>query len=343
MAEINDKYGRKLHVVTIDNGCMSFTVLPERGMDIGDIYIYGEKVSWETPEGELLHPDSVDLKEQGAWDKGFVASVATIGPELFGTPDEIRTVHGTGAYSPVDPGTFYVKESKEEIEVMGTVTIRGYEKHPVYRKEIRIVTKCNSTFLTRYERTINLTDERQHIDDGFHIQPAGAFVSKGGRYVLPVKTEHMLLRDSAPIEEDPKKIYDDSRPLDPIRCYQYVPEEVRGLELLPLPNTHHVTAEMLVDEGWTKAAVLVRPLEVFPRSLIAKRAKGKPMYALEPCKTRPNSIKQKAIDGELMYLKPHEAMDSWITLGYLMEQKEIMEVASRIEEAKGRKNERDEE
>jgi hypothetical protein len=336
MAEFIDKYGRKLHVVTIDNGCMSFTVLPERGMDIGDIYINGEKVSWETPEGELLHPDSVDLQEQGAWDQGFVASVATIGPEVFGTPDEIRTVHGTGAYSMVDLCSFCVKESEEEIEVVGNVTILGYEKNPVYQKEIRIVTKRNSTFLTRYERTINLTEDRQHIDDGFHIQPAGAFVSEGGRYVLPVKTEHMLLRDSAPVEEDPTKIYDYSTSLDPIRCYQYVPEEVRGLEMLPLPSTQHVTAEMLVDDRWTMAAVLVRPLDVFPRTLIAKRAIGnKPMYAIEPCKTRPNSIKQKAIDGELMYLKPHEYMDSWITLGYLMEQEEIKDVASRIDEAKG--------
>ncbi len=340
MNELTDKYGRKLHVLTIDNGCMSFTVFPERGMDIGDIYINREKVSWETPEGELLHPDSVDLKEQGAWDKGFVASVATIGPELFGTPDEVRTVHGTGAYSAADPSTIYVNESIDEIEVLGSVTIRGFEKKPVYRKEIRIVTKRKSTFLTRYERTINLTEDRQHIDDGFHIQPAGAFVSKGGRYVLPVKTEHMLLRDSAPFEEDPKKIYDYSMSLDPIRCYQYVPEEVSGLKMLPLPNTHHITAEMLVDDGCTMAAVLVRPLDVFPRTLIAKRAMGKPMYAIEPCKTRPNSIKQKAIDGELMYLKPHEYMDSWITLGYLMDQKEIKDVASRIEEAKGIKDER---
>ncbi len=335
MAEFIDKYGRQLHVVAIDNGCMSFTVLPERGMDIGDIYINGEKVSWETPEGELLHPDSVDLKEPGAWDKGFVASVTTIGPEVFGTPDEIRTVHGTGAYSTVDLCSFCVKEANEETEVMGTVTIRGYDKNPVYRKEIRIVTRRNSTFLTRYERTINLTNERQHIDDGFHIQPAGAFVSKGGSYVLPVKTEHMLLCDSAPSEDDPKKIYDYGMSLDPIRCYQYAPEEVRGLEMLPLPSTHHVTAEMLVDDGWTMAAVLVRPLDVFPRTLIAKRAIGKPMYAIEPCKTRPNSIKQKAIDGELMYLKPYESMDSWITLGYLTGQKEIMDIAYRIEEAKG--------
>jgi hypothetical protein len=340
MDELIDKCDRKIHVVTIDNGCMSFTVMLERGMDIGDIYINGEKVSWETPEGELLHPDSVDLKEQGAWDKGFVASVTTIGPEVFGTPDEIRTVHGTGAYSSADLCSFSVKESKEEIEVMGAVTIQGYEKNPVYKKEIRIVTKRNSTFLTRYERTINLTDDRQHIDDGFHIQPAGAFVSKGGRYVLPVKKEHMLLRDSAPVEVDPKKIYDYSMTLDPIRCYQYVPEEVRGLDRLPLPSTHQVTAEMLVDDGWTMAAVLIRPLDVFPRTLIAKRAMGKPMYAIEPCKTRPNSIKQKAIDGELMYLKPHEYMDSWITLGYLVEQKEIKDVASRIEEAKGTKDER---
>jgi hypothetical protein len=37
-----------------------------------------------------------------------------------------------------------------------------------------------------------------------------------------------------------------------------------------------------------------------------------------------------------MYLEPYEAMDSWITLGYLTEQEAISEVASRIDEAKER-------
>jgi len=332
--EYTDKNGKKLHIERIDNGLLAFTVILERGMDIGDIYLRGEKVSWEIPEGELLHPDSVDLWTDGAWDKGFVAAVTTIGPEVFGTPDEIRTVHGTGAYSMADPDSIRIREDEEQIEISGTVWIRGYEEKAVYKKEIRIVTRRNTAFLTRYERTINLTGEKQHIDDGYHIQPAGAFVSGGGRYVLPVRAEEMLLRDSAPKEKNPKQIYDHSIPLEPIRCYQYVPGEVEGLESLPLPTREHVTAEMIVDDGETMAAVVTRPLQVFPRSLIAKRAMGKPMYALEPCKTRPNAIRQKAIDGELMYLEPHGYMDSWISIGYLTDPVEIRQVADRIEQAR---------
>lgn len=122
----------------------------------------------------------------------------------------------------------------------------------------------------------------------------------------------MLLRDSAPPEKDPFAIYDSRTRLDPIRCYQYVPEPVEGLAVLPQVRDYcgaaggglELTAEMLVNTGQDAAAYVIRSLQCYPRSLVAKRAIGDSMYALEPCKTRPNSLKQKTIDGEIVYIGP---------------------------------------
>nr|MCR5754458.1 aldose 1-epimerase family protein [Acetatifactor sp.] len=319
-----DRFGRDVIEIFVNNGALSFTVLPQRSMDIGEIFLKGEKISWEKSRNALLHPKSVDLSVD-KWEKGFFAAVTTLGPEVFGTPDEIRTVHGTGAYSPAELQTVTISCAEHRICVAGRVPIVGYEKEPVYEKEIRVETVAGGESFIRYERTNNLTEERQHIDDGFHIQLAGPFMAQGGSYVLPVKTERMLLRDSAPVEKNPKDIYQFSEVLDPIRCYQYIPEQVTGLEnVRDLANYteiqdsgNRLTAEMIVNKEETQAAYIVRPLSAFPRSLLAKSAGDGAMYAIEPCKTRPNSIRQKAIDGELMYLDAGAGFDSWIVVGVL--------------------------
>ena len=101
MKELKDKYGSLLHEEEVDNGLLSFTVIPERGMDVGEICFKGKRISWDKGREYLIHPENVDLRKEG-WDKGFYCAISSVGPEVFGTPDEVRTPHGTGAYSVCD-------------------------------------------------------------------------------------------------------------------------------------------------------------------------------------------------------------------------------------------------
>ncbi|KUP24390.1 hypothetical protein AWJ19_18510 [Paenibacillus sp. DMB5] len=129
--------------------------------------------------------------------------------------------------------------------------------------------------------------------------------------------------------------------LDPIRCYQYVPEPVEGLAALPLVRDYwneidcdsELTAEMLVNANQDTAAYVIRSLRCYPRSLIAKRATRDWMYALEPCKTRPNSLKQKTIDGEIVYVGPHGECKGWIILGATQDPQEIATLMQMIRSA----------
>ncbi|QUL53774.1 DUF4432 family protein [Paenibacillus tritici] len=340
---VTDLFGSQMRVLRISNGRLLFTVILERGMDIGEIWLDAEKISWERDEQYLLHPDHVDLSdnEHSGWDSGFYAAVAAIGPEIFGTPDEVRTVHGTGSYSPALLESVRITWDEQQICLEGKVPVRGYGQAPVYDKIIRIVTRYGAADLFREDTVRNLTDSVQPVDDGYHIQLAGGFMAGGGSYVLPVHPGSMLLRDSAPPEEDALAVYDSRTRLDPIRCYQYVPQPVAGLSDLPQVRNYQaaadgsqaLTAEMLVNTGQDAAAYVIRSLQCYPRSLIAKRATGDNMYALEPCKTRPNSMKQKMIDGEVVYLGPYSQCSGWIILGASRDPQEITGLAELIRRA----------
>lgn len=321
----NDTEKHPLHTLWVSNGKLRISLVLERGFDVGEVFLLEEKISWERNRKHYLSDASVDLNQENGWEKGFFAAMTTLGPQLFGTPDEVRTVHGTGAYSPFDPESLRFVCENEEIRIFAEGYTKGFHGETEYKKEVTMYLRMNSNVFLREENTTNLTGNTLPIDDGYHIQLAGKFMAEGGRYVLPVEREQMLLRDSAEKERDPKEIYDFETKLEPIRCYQYVPEKIQGLERIEgfseyqqlQEKKDNLTCEMLVNKKEDKAVAIVRPLDVFPRTLLAKRniEGDDPMYALEVCKTRPNSIRQKAIDGELMYLRGGENIRSIVAVG----------------------------
>jgi hypothetical protein len=331
--------GSPMSVLTIRNGKLTFTVLPERGMDIGKIFLGDEKVSWERSDDYLLHPDRINLQEGNGtgWLKGFYGAVSSIGPELFGTPGEGYTLHGTGSYSPAITESIFVECDETGIAVEGSVSVRGYADAPVFEKRIRMYTRWGSEALLREEKTRNVSDTVQTLDDGYHIQLCGSFLHEGGRYVLPLPSNEMLLRDSAEPEEDPLRIPCRSQGTTPIRCYQYVPGAVSGLHAIQdigayvsaLDDRRGITAEMIVSEDRSAAGFVIRPLSCFPRSLIAKEISDSFMFAFEPCRTRPNRMSQKHADGEAFVLEPGSSDTTQCLIGATRDQGmiEVLELA----------------
>jgi hypothetical protein len=344
VSSVQDRNGFTLHVVEIRNGRLTFTVIPERGLDLGDIYLAGHKMSWDRSGHHLLHPDGVRLQDGGGtgWLEGFYGCVASIGPELFGTPGEGYTLHGTGSYSPTRMETVTIEAGDDGLALEGLVTVRGYGDNPVFEKRIRVFTRWRSASLLREETTKNLSEQAVTLDDGYHVQLSGPFLQDGGRYVLPIGVDAMLLRDSAPPEADPLLIPPLSSGPEPIRCYQYMPGAVRGLEHMPdigdyLPHWNSgkgIAAEMVVSADHAAAGFVIRPLSCFPRSLIAKEiASGGYMFALEPCRTRPNRMSQKHTDGEAFILGPGQAETTQCLIGVSRDRALIRSLEQRIRES----------
>ncbi|WP_139230744.1 DUF4432 family protein [Paenibacillus catalpae] len=321
---IKDKNGSLLTVIDISNGRMHFTVLPERGLDIGELYLGAQKMSWERSQEYLLHPSNVDLNESNGtgWMKGFYGAVASIGPELFGTPGEGFTLHGSGSYSITAPESIQVTWDDQSLMIAGKVPVINRHGELLFEKLIQMSTEWGSSVILREETVENTSGYRQVLDDGYHIQLSGSFMHQGGRYVLPASQHELLIRDSAPLEEDPFHI-PSNKEAYPMRCYQYVPRPVDGLyqfdKVIPYLSkmnlSRGLTGEMIVDTEKTYAGYVIRPLFDFPRSLIAKQIDSSFMFAIEPCRTRPNRMSQKITDGEANYLQEGETTASCCLIG----------------------------
>lgn len=342
---LKDTEGAEINILTICNGLLTYTVLIERGLDIGEIYLGHEKISWDRDTKYMLHPDNVDLTQNGGtgWINGFYPAVVSIGPELFGTPGEGYTLHGSGSYSPAAPETVTVSYNDEVFSVEGTVNVRDHNLKIIFEKKISIRSRLHTNIILREEAVKNMSDLTRVLDDGLHIQLAGSYINQGGNYILPVMKHGMLIRDSAPAEADPLCIPPVSAGKQPLRCYQYIPETVSGLDeiseldswLSALVSELGITAEMIVNTKRDTAAYVVRPLDCFPRSLIAKEINENAMFSFEPCRTRPNRMSQKITDGEAFFLQPHATSKNQCIMGITKDTKTIIALEKLIQESSG--------
>lgn len=337
---ITDRNGSLLTIIEISNGSLLFTVIPERGMDIGELYLGSQKMSWERNEHYLMHPSHVNLHASNGtgWMNGFYGAVAAIGPELFGTPGEGFTLHGSGSYSASLPESIQVTWDDHSIIIEGLVSVKDRDDNLLFEKFIQIRTEWGSPLLLREEKVTNGSSEVQVLDDGYHIQLSGAFMHQGGRYVLPVQQHELLIRDSAIGENDPFHIPPIEDGPYPMRCYQYVPRKIERLLSLDKIAPHisrlnvsrGLTCEMIVNSDYTYAGYVIRPLVDFPRSLIAKQIDDSFMFAIEPCRTRPNRMSQKITDGEALYIQVGETVSSSCIIGFSNTTAEIQHLESLI-------------
>jgi hypothetical protein len=335
-----DKAGAPITIIEISNGCLQFTVLPERGLDIGELHLGSQKMSWDRSEDYLLNPANVDLNESNGtgWMNGFYGAVAAIGPELFGTPGEGFTLHGSGSYSIAVPESIQVTWDDQSIMIEGRVPVKNRCGALLFEKFIQMSTIWGSPLLIREEAVRNSSGQAQILDDGYHIQLSGSYMHQGGRYVLPVHQHELLIRDSAPIEENPFHIPPYEEGVYPMRCYQYVPRKVDDLDRFDKVAPHvsrmnlsrGLTGEMIVNTANTYAGYVIRPLSDFPRSLIAKQIDSSFMFAIEPCRTRPNRMSQKITDGEALYIQAGETVSSCCIIGLSDSRAEIQQLENMI-------------
>lgn len=90
--------------ITVDNGLLSFTVIPTRGMSIGRLTCHESTgavpLGWESPVRETVHPSHVELNDRGGlgWLTGFNEWLVRCGVAFAGHPgkdgDHLLTLHG---------------------------------------------------------------------------------------------------------------------------------------------------------------------------------------------------------------------------------------------------------
>src|ERR1700722_4263755 len=82
-------------LIQVDNGVLSFSVLPTRGMGIWKGQIAGDPLGWESPVRDgPVNPKFVNLMNNGGlgWLEGFDELLVRCGLENNGAPYEVKTV-----------------------------------------------------------------------------------------------------------------------------------------------------------------------------------------------------------------------------------------------------------
>jgi galactose mutarotase-like enzyme len=85
-------------LIVIDNGRMTVTLIPTRGMGILRVVLGDLRLGWDSPVHEVVHPKYINLEARGGlgWLEGFNEWLARCGLEWAGHPGPDRFINNVG-------------------------------------------------------------------------------------------------------------------------------------------------------------------------------------------------------------------------------------------------------
>jgi Domain of unknown function (DUF4432) len=80
-------------LIVVDNGRMTITLVPTRGMGILRVVMGDLRLGWDSPVREVVHPKYINLEARGGlgWLEGFNEWLARCGLEWPATPVPIAS------------------------------------------------------------------------------------------------------------------------------------------------------------------------------------------------------------------------------------------------------------
>ena len=91
-------------LITIDNGRLTITVIPTRGLSVLEVRSGEMRLGWDSPVKEVVHPQFVNLSSRGGlgWLEGFNEWMVRCGLEYAGHPGKDQFIDNTGNEAEMD-------------------------------------------------------------------------------------------------------------------------------------------------------------------------------------------------------------------------------------------------
>ncbi len=91
-------------VIVVNNGRLTFTVIPTRGMSVAKVEIGDIRLGWDSPVKEIVHPQFINLQSRGGlgWLEGFNEWMVRCGLEWAGHPGKDKFINNTGDEAEMD-------------------------------------------------------------------------------------------------------------------------------------------------------------------------------------------------------------------------------------------------
>lgn len=190
-----------VELIVVDNGVLTITLIPTRGMSVLDVRSGDVRLGWHSPVKEVVHPQFVNLESRGGlgWLEGFNEWMVRCGLEFAGGPGKDEFITNTGARSQMDL-TLHGKVGNipaSEVEVL-------VDRAPPHRLRVRGVVHERMFFGPKLELATELStvpgSDEFRIDDAVtnrgaveqefqlidHINFGPPLLGQGATVVAPV-------------------------------------------------------------------------------------------------------------------------------------------------------------
>lgn len=175
-------------VVELNNGRLSVSILPTRGMGLWRGMYDGLELGWNSPVKHPVHPAFVNLVERDGlgWLAGFNEWLCRCGMEFNGPPGKSGTLHGRIANLPAHYVEVVIKTDGP-----GTIAVSGVvDETMMFGSALRL----KSTVETAAgSNRIRITDEITNFGGGprelellYHINTGRPFLEPGAKLVAPI-------------------------------------------------------------------------------------------------------------------------------------------------------------
>jgi Domain of unknown function (DUF4432) len=184
-----------VQVIDVDNGAMTFTIVPTRGFEIWKAEVGKQgagklRLGWDSPVKEIIHPSYIRLADNGGqgWVAGFGGLMVRGGLASFGSPvqdgDQQLTLHGHVDYLPAS----YVSVRYESGRLIFRGVVNDFQTFgPQLRLTSEISTEIGKPEVVFDDQVTNLSDVPQEMQLLYHTNFGTPLLGAGAEFVAPVK------------------------------------------------------------------------------------------------------------------------------------------------------------
>jgi hypothetical protein len=329
-------------IVRLNNGSLSITVVPTRGMGIWKGSFKGNLLGWESPIKVPVHPHFINLDERGGlgWLRGFNEWVVRCGLESNGAPGEdiitdnmgrrksiMLPLHGRIANIPASELKAFVRLGKPlEIGLYGSVWEASMFGQNL-RLSTYITTEPQANWVRIHDIIENLGGTRAEMQLLYHCNYGRPFLEEGARLLLPIK--RVAPRDARASEG-----------MDSFLSFQkpepgFV-EQVYFFELLA--GADGWTKVVLEDKDRKKAVSISFNLERLPCFTLWKNTASLEegyVTGLEPATNFPNQKAFERSKGRVLSLGPRERFEAELILAAHIGEAEVLRLEEDVRKIQG--------
>ncbi len=305
-------YTDGVDVIDVDNGALSFTIIPTRGMGLWKGRYDGCEIGWQSPVAGPVNPMFINTLECGGlgWLQGFDECIVRCGLNSNGAPGKdlvpnnngtlsevILPLHGRIANTPANHVSVSVIETDGVTELVITgIVDEGMLFFPSLRLETRISTIVGSNTVTLHDEVVNMNTVPRELELLYHCNYGSPFLEEGSLLVAP--SRRVAPRDSRAMED--LATYHTYLPPTP----GYV-EQVYWHELCA--DSSHRTVAMLRNRAGNKGVAIRFNIQQLPCFIQWKNTAGLSdgyVTGLEPGTNLPNPKIFERQNGRVITLAP---------------------------------------